>query len=399
MADEIHLALTVIGPGAFERFCCALLSREYRDYENIEPGTTALGKTRKGACDAHVRLSSGKYVAFIFTTQQTGVRSKILQDITKLSSDGCHFRDKISDVVVCLNTPLGSEEEAYRQEAEKHGWQLQVFSLDTIAKMASKYVDLCRDHLHVMAAVSKSVGSAVDRLFDCGHRIKKVRRELELSVGEFVEQIGYRSERQLQGIEQRQEECPDSLVQTVAAFSGVSPDWLKHGREPRYPVSGDLDLCDRKFTIEMLRKTTPSMLFFCVDLTRFEVLLLVQSGEYHWTVYDPGFSIDFWNWIEDYRYIPRIYHFMNDLHEAFFRVTNGRVLSKKDFAKLLSGETHPRTLFRNRREKLDHWADDIRDINHKWPIAKDYGVKYGKWFLEVQEYFRTYLKEFPNEET
>lgn len=396
--DEIRMRLGAISEDDFEQLCCELLPREFPKYGGIEPGYNAHGKTTKGTPDAHVRLPDGLYVAFQFTTQQKGVREKVIGDIRKLNSQQCHFRDKISEVCICINTSLGSEEELYHQEAAKHGWIVNILSLEAVSRRVSKHSDLCSHYLRTKVSTQAPPEIVKERLFDCGNRMKEAREDVELTIAEFIEHIEYPSEAAFRAIEEQRSECPDSVIQQTSLFTGISEEWLKSGKGRKYQPLSDLTLHNPAADLQFLQDLSPRGIYFCIELKRYLITIIAQLTEYRWVVIEVGASMDFWRWIDGRPYIPRIYKLIDALYKTFTEETIGksRILPTAVYDQVTSGKIHPRCVIKNNVKVGMHWADDIRDIHHHYThIAKYYKRDYGEWFIKAQEEFRKYCDVEP----
>ena len=62
----------------------------------------------------------------------------------------------------------------------------------------------------------------------------------------------------------------------------------------------------------------------------------------------------------------------------------------------MSGKVWPgRFLHIAKREGrwLPFWADDLCDVNHEYPISKEYEKKYGAWFVRTQRWVKQQLEK------
>lgn len=232
--------------------------------------------------------------------------------------------------------------------------------------------------------------SVTESYFDCGHRIREAREDLDLSTSKFIEAINYHSEKHFKNIEQRQEECPTSILHRISQLTGISTEWLKHGTDYKYPYS-DLDPHDINNFVGSLKNLNPTNLYFCTETKHNEVVLVVQTSIYNWQIVTFQFRLDFWNWMEDHWYIPRVYEIIDRIHEEFHFDIYGRIYPTLTFEKLSSMMHHPKMIIESSKVEGRHWSDDIRDAYHTSHTAKGYS-SYGKWFLKVQEYFKQYCE-------
>lgn len=307
MIDDIKLKLAALAPDQFEALCLELLPLVCPSYAGIEPNKAKTGKTRKGTPDAYVPLPDGSYIAFQFTTQQERVEPKVLEDLRKL--EDCHLKGKIVKAVVCLNTYVASERETYRQACENMGWEFDIFSLQRMAQCLLQRPELCSKYLCISSVAPEEFVPARQPeviMFDCGNRIAEVRSELRLSSSEFIELLGFRSEKLYLSIEQQREEATVDLIERVSEKTGVSSTWLKHGRGPRYEVRR-LIFDSTDSTYEKLRSLNPEALYLTLDLEEFYLCGAAKLNTYRWQHLCFGVGLAFWTWVDEHQKIGRLF--------------------------------------------------------------------------------------------
>lgn len=135
--------------------------------------------------------------------------------------------------------------------------------------------------------------------FDCGHRRRVARTDIGLSVSAWVQALAITSERQLQRIESRADECPASLIERASALTAISPDWLTHGKGKKYPPR-PIHIRPIDTYLTTLHSLKPDHLFFCLETSHFELILVVQTGDYAYHTFNFPFTLDFWNWHNDH---------------------------------------------------------------------------------------------------
>lgn len=147
--NEIQAKLRAIDPARFQRLCDAYLHR--RGYERINQIglVIAADKVRQGTPDTLILLPNGRYVFAEYTTQQDGLSSKLLDDLSKCFDETKTGipTDKIQEIVLCHNSVLDTNEEAaLLQECQRHGCLLSVFGLGPLSHdLYQKYPGLARD--------------------------------------------------------------------------------------------------------------------------------------------------------------------------------------------------------------------------------------------------------------
>jgi hypothetical protein len=380
-----------MGDDEFERFMSELLPRIYPGFDSLEPSFNFIGKTTKGKCDAHVYHShDDTYTAIVCTTRQSDIYTKVLDDINKLSST--KFSSKICRVLLCVNTPIKDEIEDYRTACAAHGWGLDPLSLEQITRHTLADTELLRNYFgetSVNEPVSRS--SLPLRRFDCGRRMKEAREDVSLSVSRLIEEIDFPSEREWNAIEAGEHEVTERYIDKISALTGISSPWLKHEATPKYPCESIYDYQIAKITA--IASECPSSTFVAIEPASMDVILIVQFSAFRWRVFSFGFSMDFWDWLGDQHLIPRIF----DLLTAVDRILKhpyGRVISKELLTEFLTGLKHPLQLFKSTGHN-SYWFDDLFDLYHRYPIAKDKYKHHGDWFVRLQDEFRAHVKQTP----
>lgn len=388
--DDLKIAYAKLSPQAFEDSCCRLMPLFKSEYREIASNQNALGKTCKGTPDASVRTADGRYIAFQFTTQQTGIKEKILSDISVLTSKKCHFTEKITKVVICINANLSSDIELYYQSCEKLGWHCEIYSLDDLVRISKDYSEFCKNYLKVFIPTDSNL-SQNERFYLCGERITVLREERSILPSQFIELIDHYSEKSLHRIESNEDECSLSLLNSISELTGAQLEWIKHGIGKKYLVEC-LPYYDLKKSIDLLKAMDPKEIYFCLNTDDFSLYLIVKSSKYCWSSFYMGYSLDFWNWIDDHRYIPDIFTHLKKIYKVFEKSkcwVRGRLFNKSEFGKLEDANiTFLGSIMKNLPEAGEHWIDDILDIDHKYCIPKNYESMYGKWFVDVQSHFR-----------
>ncbi|MFQ2003051.1 hypothetical protein ACK342_16815 [Aeromonas veronii] len=388
--EQLRIAFAKLSPQEFEDVCCELLRIHSNEYETIKSNRDALGKTRKGTPDAYVRECDGRYIAIQFTTQQSEIKKKVLYDINQLTTEKCHFKDKIHKVTICITTNPGSEVELFYKKCEEFGWQCILFTLDDLTRIAEAHPKFCSTHLNTFIP-SKNNTKINEQFYLCGKRIKLLREERGISASRFIELIEHYSERNLLKIEEEEDECSSSLIERISEVTGAKSEWIKHGEKGKYHTES-LPYYAPDKCIDILQKEQPKELYFCLNTDDFNLYLLVKTSDYRWSKYYFNYSLDFWNWIGDQHHIPEIYNQLKRIYEVFDKSgcwVKGRLFTKGEFQCIKDSDNgFLGKVVPSLPSKGENWIDDIIYINHRPSISDRYESMYGKWFIDLQGYFR-----------
>lgn len=376
-----------MGDDEFERFMSDLLPRIYPGFNSLEPSFNIMGKTTKGKCDAHVYHSQDDtYTAIICTTRQSDIHKKVLGDIAKLSST--KFSSKIRRVLLCVNTPIKDEVEDYRAECRRYGWKLDPLSLDRITRHALEEAGLLLNYFGE-SSPSEPASPLLLRRFDSGKRVKEVREDISLQISRLIEQIDFPSEREWKTIESGEVEISELYINALSALTGVSGAWLKHGAGAKYPSEVIYDYQVTK--VEAIAAEAPLASYIAIEPLSMYAVLIIQFSEFRWRVFPFGFSLDFWDWIDDQHHIPTIFELLKST-DRLLKHPYGRIISPSLMKELRAEEKHPSIPFKKAGQN-SYWFDDLFDLYHRYPIAKDKYRHHGEWFVKLQKEFRDYQND------
>jgi hypothetical protein len=149
----IEQALVALSSGAFQKLAAAYLNAMGYGRINAIGSVVGADKVRKGTPDSLVSCDNGNYVFSEDTTQQTGLYSKLEDDLLKcLDEDSTGIPvDRIQEVVFCYTGRLdGEEEEKLRSISVSHGVALTACGPEQIAlDLCYKYQGIALEHLGI----------------------------------------------------------------------------------------------------------------------------------------------------------------------------------------------------------------------------------------------------------
>lgn len=243
--------------------------------------------------------------------------------------------------------------------------------------------------------------------FLIGERLKHVRSEVELNEGEFIDLIGYESEKKYLEMESDSLECSFQVIQRISNATGVSINWLKYGHSPAYsvepinwfqhPVQSAKDIANIAHKFVYLTVFTPTKasfplisklreLYAIIHLENLHVGVCVQVQPHKYRVYDMNINLDYWDGYSKQGRIQSFYAFITELIENYlifdFRIL--QISRIRDNMKLYRGEIHPHIISR-KYWKHSAMAYDIFEEN-KIRQYEDFQRKhYGKWVYKIQK--------------
>jgi len=397
----------------FERYIRRLIPKISHNFKNIKATYNYKGKETKGPVDLFsYKESTGSYVAVICTTQSEGVRKKLLSDIESLRSEKCHIRDDIDEVIICVSSVVRTEEIEYREKCRECGWRAEIHSIDSLVYLTNEHPDIVDDLCakEIQEIINRNKNNEIlfmddkaniqqediertqrVRMYDCGERIKAIREELGISASRFIELTDFKSEKSLLSIENREHEASSTLIETICQKTGLSQRWIKHNEGYKYEIDSistwGLD------KLELIKSWKPKSLYFLINKESMSLLLLAHLHDLNWKTFSFSFTLDFWNWWGDEKYIPEIFDLLNRFSKDFTQCPYGRILEDQEYKEITSGNIHPSIFLKKTDTFSVNWFDDLQDIHHQYPISNNYEAWYGDWFVKVQSYFRKYEKK------
>lgn len=393
LKERVRVLIGAMGDDEFERFVSELLPRVDSEFKNLEPTFNFIGKATKGKCDGYVYHSEDdRYTAIICTTQQSAIRSKIIDDINKLTAT--RFSAKIKNVLLCINTPIKDEVEEFRDICSEKGWGFNPFSLEKITNIILNESDLLRKYFQEVQEESTStIGGSSLRRFDCGPRLKEAREDVSLSISRIIENIDFPSEKEWKSVEDGVLEVTEKYIDKISILTGVSVNWLKHNEDGKYLI--ERIYVDQYYRIGDLQMGLPSISYILIEPKNMNVILVSRISEFHWKVFSMGSSMNFWDWIGDEHYIPVTYKMLVLINKKM-KSPYSKVVSKEIMNEFYSEKTHPAKIL-EKAGGNSYWFDDLFDLYHRYPIAKDQYRFHGDWFVKLQAEFRNYISKEMND--
>lgn len=288
---------------------------------------------------------------------------------------------------MCVNTPLKDDVEEYRAACVERGWRLDSLSLERITGQILGEHDLLLEYFKEVSPDSVKEDRKLRR-FDCGLRLKEAREDLCIPESRLIEEIDFPSEREWKSVESEELDIAERYVEAMANLSDISSAWLKHGISNKYPT--ELIYDNQSSKIDAIAGEGMLSAYMAIEPVSMNSVLIVKFTEYRWRVYPFGFSMDFWNWIDDHHHIPVIFELLQKVHRML-KNPDGRIVSQDILEELTAEDKHPSISFK-KAGSISYWFDDLFDLHYRHQVAKDNYRQYGEWFTRLQEEFRANVK-------
>jgi hypothetical protein len=249
-----------------------------------------------------------------------------------------------------------------------------------------------------------------------GRRLRNVREDVGLQPSEFIELVGFQSEKEYLQMESNEIECPEYLIDRIFETTGVLPEWLKHASQPKYNVDPRLDWFRQ--TDQAVRQiaslSTGLQEVFPVYVTtavctpasdwllwRVKNLWAEATGNYlhvgvcvpiakhKYKVFDTQFRVDSENYHLRVKYFRQFHAFLRGLYDCGRLDTQGIILpSQADEIDLYKGRVHPRrVLFRHKISRRINWLSVVLDARD-YPFNASTYRMCGGWLRSLRNAFQ-----------
>lgn len=151
--NEISNALTEIDSAVFQKLCDAYCSKLKLGSINSIGSQSGVNKTTPGTPDTFITSASNKYIFIEYTTQKTGLKQKILDDIYKClyENDLEISINEIDKIMYFHNRKLnGKDTQTIMDYCQEKNVLLDIFGIDHLSfGLAHHYPDLAEEYLSI----------------------------------------------------------------------------------------------------------------------------------------------------------------------------------------------------------------------------------------------------------
>lgn len=174
-----------------------------------------------------------------------------------------------------------------------------------------------------------------------------------------------------------------TFIDDFCATFGASRDWLLEAKGAPFQ-SAQAERGDPLWYYEDIERVKPEGVYFIRSSSEVgEMFLILKHADWKFTVFDRTFHVSDHVGEGGQRQLVGLFHLINKLRNSCVRC-GGRTLEPELFAALLSGDIFPGKVL-NAVMSEDTWWDDFTDIEHQYPIAKNYRQRHGEPFVKAQE--------------
>ncbi len=387
LRDKIRKEIGKLRNERFENFVNDILRIEYIRFGTLETMVNKQGNQRKSKPDAHILWENeGKEKYFIFNHTIEG-KPKIIKDIND-TINGKVPHERIYKYVTCTNQPIGEERAEFSSLLKEFGIEYDVISLDKLTDLSIKHKQILSAHLNIEYQEESSY-----KFFDCGHRIRVLREERELSKSQFIELVDIRSEKELENIENNNLECSTDLINQVSKLTGAEEEWIKHGTKKKYTKVDLYNIINGNVFDLIKRNKYADKVVICVEPEHIRFAYLFKFSDTEIGIYAKYTAYDFWNWaFMESNPVIDLFSQIKKIYNHFSTKVEGRIISKEDSDHIHSYNCYPKAI-------IDELRNDgnfmIEALFEDFDIEESYYRKF-KWFVEFHKFYqkyKSYIKE------
>lgn len=151
--NEISNSLKEIDSAVFQKLCDAYITKLKIGTINAIGSQSGINKTTPGTPDTFISKTNGKYIFIEYTTQKSGLKQKILDDIRKClyENDLEISINKIEKIIYFHNRKLkGKDTQEIMNFCQEKGVLLDIYGIDHLSlNLAHHYPDLAEAYLNI----------------------------------------------------------------------------------------------------------------------------------------------------------------------------------------------------------------------------------------------------------
>lgn len=212
--------------------------------------------------------------------------------------------------------------------------------------------------------------------------IAKLAKIMELeSVGE------------LEKIFLNQKEPNFEFIQQFCKYFGINDEWLTEGKGQPFIQNKTPRYFSPYAYLEYFKDNEPAEIYFIKSDSKIgEVFFILKYTDWNYEIIQQQWHISSHVGASGSRQLYDMYRLINELRNVEFYATKcyGRILDSNVFISLYEGSTFPYSIIG--KYYNNQWWDDLTDIYHKYPIAKNYSLWYGEEFIRAQDIIKSQIE-------
>lgn len=185
---------------------------------------------------------------------------------------------------------------------------------------------------------------------------------------------------------------PDFLfIKEFCQCFSVNEDWLLEGKGQPFESNETPIYYDPYEYLEYFQKKKPHEIYFVIAKSKIrEAFFILKYNDWQYEIIQRQWHISGYVGGGGSRQLYGMFCLIDALRNINSIYTHcwGCELKYQKFKDLYEGKIFPSHLLSNN----SHWWDDLTDVYHKYPIAKNYLEWYGESFIDAQHIIRSQLE-------
>lgn len=215
----------------------------------------------------------------------------------------------------------------------------------------------------------------------------------KLTYSKICDSLNYDTVSKIEDCFSGRAEAPKEFLKAYCNYYGIDYQWIRHGEKNPFELLSFHASRAIEYRDTILDLGTKSLFYIRSKSENGDSGIVLKLSEFKYIVLPSTFHISSHVGGEGRKQIVSFYELIKSLTSNFsFLHTFGLVLPEDEFNQLFSGRIYAGKVFETNSLCL-HWWDDLLDVCHKLPIAKNYENMYGVEFIKAQNIIKRFLEE------
>lgn len=181
-----------------------------------------------------------------------------------------------------------------------------------------------------------------------------------------------------------EEEPSFEFLEQFCEKFGINFKWMTEGISEPFYNEKDIRFDPIDYYEEIKRLQPEKIYFIRCNSQISEFFIVLKLADWNYLICQNIWHLSNYVGSSGEAQLVKFYNLVNKLRDnGFYLKCSGRTLTHDEFNKLYQGKEFPANII-NINQKESSWWDDFTDINHTYPIAKNYLEMYGQSFIDAQ---------------
>lgn len=187
-------------------------------------------------------------------------------------------------------------------------------------------------------------------------------------------------------------EATYDFLKKYSDFFGIELHWLRHGEKHKFQILPKHETYATDYEEEIKKLKPQSVIFVRQNSEKGYAGIMLNLSDFKYIILPETYNISSYVGDTGQRQIFSFYKLVKSFSDSFSSFQKkGVILEKDEFDSLFAGILYPGKIL-DKYRTTNYWWDDLLDVNHKHPIAKDYEYWYGPEFIKAQDVIKRQLE-------